>query len=197
MFYLNRSIIMQRVNMNKIITFIILFIIITPSLSVENLDILINTSTYTSIDEKECITLDSDNSGSVQECESFQDIGVKVIEGDIRQSIILTRNEKEYDLAFYSTVSPAFSSLGLKIEWRHEQGNSKNLRGIIVRFEASDDYENEDKVSSYLVVSKITNNEICVVARVSPQKRQNEIARSILDAKKALPCLKNFSNLEK
>jgi hypothetical protein len=63
---------------------------------------------------------------------------------------------------------------------------------MIVRFEASDDHENIDKVSSYLVVSKITNNEICVVAKVLPQKEQNEIAREILDGNEEFPCLKTM-----
>ena len=183
--------------MKKIITFIVLFSLVTLRVGAEEKDISINTSSHTSINQKDCITLDSDNMGSVQECESFLDIGVKVIESDIRQSIILTRNEKEYDLAFGSIISPSFSSLGLKLEWRHEQGKPKNLKGMIVHFEASDDPENIDKVSSYLVVSKITNDEICVVTKITPQKEQNEIAREILDFTEELPCLKELKKHEK
>lgn len=183
--------------MKKIVTFIILFLLTICILQAEEQTISTNTSSYTSIDQKDCVTLDSDNMGSVQECESFLDIGVKVIESDIRQSIILTRNNKEYNLAFWSTVSPAFSSLGLKVEWRHEYGKPENTKGMIVRFEASDDHENMDKVSSYLVVSKITNDEICVVAKVLPQKQQNEIARNILDGKEELPCLSNVVDIKK
>ena len=183
--------------MKKIITFIILFFFVTTWLQAEDHDTSLNTSSYTSINQKDCITLDSDNMGSLQECESFLDIGVKVIEGDIRQSIILTRNKKEYDLAFWSTVSPAFSSLGLKIEWRHEQGKPENIKGMIVRFEASDDADNIEKVSSYLVVIKIMNNKICVVAKITPQKEQNEIAREILDSTEELPCLKELKEHEK
>jgi hypothetical protein len=175
--------------MKKIITFIILFLLTSLTLCADEKIISKNTSSYTSIEQKDCITLDSDNMGSVEECEPFLDIGVKVIESDIRQSIILTRNAKEYDLAFWSTISPAFSSLGLKVEWRHELGKPENVKGMIVRFEASDDSENIDKVSSYLVVSKITNDEICVVAKIVPQKEQNEIARNILDGDMTIPCL--------
>ena len=195
MFYLNSSIIMERTIMNKKITFIILFLLTSLILRADRETGRLNTSSYTSIEQKDCTTLDSDNMGSVQECESFLDIGVKVIESDIRQSIILIRNEKEYDLAFSSTVSPAFSSLGLKVEWRHEQGNSENLKGMIVRFDVSDDPENIEKVSSYLIVSKIIKDEICVVAKIFPQKQQNEIAREILDTEEELPCLKNIVNI--
>jgi len=178
--------------MKKIITFIILFFLSTLGVGAEEKVISINTSSYTSINQKDCVTLDSDNIGSVQECESFLDIGVKVIEGDIRQSIILTRNEKEYDLDFWSTVSPNFSSLGLNVEWRHEEGKPEKLKGMIVRFEVSDDYESINKVSSYLVISKITKDEICVVTKVFPQKEQHEIAREILDFTEELPCLKKL-----
>ena len=114
--------------MKKIITFIVSSFLIFFTLEANERDFSANTSSYTSIDEKDCITLDSDNVGSIQECESFAGIIVKVIEGDIRQSIILTRDEKEYDLDFTSTVSSAFSSLGLKIEWRHEFGKLKRFK---------------------------------------------------------------------
>lgn len=176
--------------MNKKITFGIIFFLLTLILQAENESVSIYTSAYTSIDQQDCVTLDSDNVGSIQECESFSGIGVKVIEGDLRQSIILTRNEQEYDLDFTSLISTAFSSLGLKLEWRHELSNPKNLKGMIVRFEVSDDYEDLEHVSSYLVVSKITKEEICVVAKVLPQQKQNEIARDILDKGESLPCLK-------
>ena len=176
--------------MNKKITFVVLFFLSFLNVQAENLKSSLYTSTYTSINQKDCVTLDSDNMGSIQECESFADIGVKVIEGDIRQSIILTRHEKEYDLAFWATVSSAFSSLGLKIEWRHELRQVKHVKGMIVRFEANDDYENLDKSSSYLLVSKITNDNMCVVAKVAPQENQNEIARKMLDSEDELPCLK-------
>ena len=149
------------------------------------------TSSYTSIEQKDCLTLDSDNLGSIQECEPFNDIKVKVIEGDIRQSIALTRNEKEYNLEFWSTVSPAFSSLGTKIEWRHQIGNPKELKGMIVRLEVNDDPEDLDHVTSFLVVSKITVEKICVVGKILPQEKQNEVAREMLDSSTELPCLKS------
>lgn len=180
--------------MSEKITFIILFLLTVVILNANEENNSMNTSSYTSIDQKDCMTLDSDNMGSVQECESFSGIGVKVIEGDIRQSIILTRNKKEYDLAFASAISPAFSSLGSKVEWRHELGKTETIKGMIVRFEVSDDYENMEKISSYLIVSKITQEEICVIAKIMPQENQNEIARKILDTIINKPCLINKAN---
>ncbi|HHS93472.1 MAG TPA: hypothetical protein ENK82_08990 [Campylobacterales bacterium] len=174
--------------MKKKITFVLLlFMVLLLQASEE--EPLMLTSSYTSIDQKDCVTLDSDNMGSIQECEPFGEIGVKVIEGDIRQSIVLTRDMDEYNLDFTGVVSSLFSSLGLKIEWRHELGKPENVKGMIVRFEASDDYEKPDNTSSYLVVSKISKDEMCVVAIVAPQKNQNELARKVLESTKALPCL--------
>ncbi len=182
--------------MNKKVTFATIFIYILLFFSVsyaEEPNSGRYTSSYTSIDEKDCTTLDSDDIGSIQECESFEDIGVKVLEGDMRQSITLIRQNREYVLDFQSTVSSAFSSLGTKIEWRHEKDNPKNLKGMIVRFELYDDPNNLDKIHSYLVVSKITPHAICVVGKIPPQSKQNELARAMLDAKSELPCI----NMEK
>jgi len=176
--------------MKKIITFTILLFLSSLMLSADAKTTSLNTSTYTSIEQKDCISLDSDNIGSVQECESFTDILVKVVEGDTRESIILTRDKKEYNLKFLSTKKLVFSSFGLKIEWRHEVENPKNIKGVIVPINMTNDSKNLDKTSTYLVVTKITNDEICVVAKIAPQKEQDEIAREILDTDENLSCLK-------
>jgi hypothetical protein len=181
--------------MKNIITFLT-FLFLSSFLNAKDTLNSNYSSTYTSIEQKDCITLDSDNLGSIQECESFSNIKVKVIEGDIRQSITLTRNEKEYELEFWSTVSSGFSSLGSKIEWRHKLSEPQNPKGMIVRLEVNDDPEDPEHVSSYLVVSKITNEKICVVAKVLPQEKQNEVARKMLDTSTELLCVKE-ENLKK
>jgi len=178
--------------MKKKVTFTILLFLISSILGADDKIDSLNTSSYTSIEQKDCTTLDSDNIGSVQECESFENIGVKVLVGDTRESIILTRNEREYDLELLSTFKNIFSSFGSKLEWRHELTNSKNIKGVIIPLNISDDFENLDKTTSYLVVTKITKNKICVVAKISPQKEQDEIAREILDTDEDLPCLKRL-----
>lgn len=107
----------------------------------------------------------------------------------------MTRKNREYILNFQSTVGIGFSTLGNIIEWRYERGKSKNIKGIIVRLEVNEDPENLDKITSYLMVSKITPNNICVVGKILPQVKQNEFARAMLDSKEELPCLK--SNIKK
>ena len=137
------------------------------------------------------MTLDSDNLGSIQECESFGDIVVKVVEGDIHQSIILTRQNREYVLSFQSTIARGLSTLGTQIEWRHEKEKPENLKGMIVRLDVNNNPEDLNKITSYLMVSKITSNHICVVGKILPKSNQNELARAMLDSKKKLPCLKS------
>jgi len=179
--------------MNKIITFIVFMIQIlsTTFLNADELKEKKFASSYTSIAEKDCITLDSDDLGSIQECEPFFNIRVKVIEGDIRQSITLIRDGKEYDLNFSSTVSSAFSSLGSKIEWLHELDKAENLKGMIVRLNANEEMEDITHLTSYLVVSKIMSNEICVIGKILPQENQNQVAREMLETTDEIPCLKD------
>ena len=179
--------------MKKIVTFVIFMIAIlsTNFLNADEIKEKKLTSSYTSIAEKDCMTLDSDDLGSIQECEPFFNIRVKVIEGDIRQSITLIRDIKEYDLDFSSTVTSAFSSLGSKIEWLHEIDKPENLKGMIVRLNANEEMEGAEHLSSYLVVSKISLNEICVIGKILPQENQNQVARKMLENADEVPCLKD------
>jgi len=147
-------------------------------------------SSYTSIAQQDCQTLESDNLGSIQECEPFAGMKITVIEGDVRQSITLTREDKKYELNFWNTISSGFSSLGLTLEWRYKRNHKDNPLGMIVRLEVNEDEEDLDKVTSYLVVSKITEQEICVVGKVEPQKDQNDVAQRMVESATQMTCLK-------
>ena len=151
-------------------------------------------SQYTSIAEKDCRTLDSDNMGSIQECEPYQNIFVKVLEGDIRQSITLRREEKEYALNFWLTITDAFSSLGSKIEWRYKVDNPHYPVGLIVRLDVTEEIEDMEHRISYLIVSKITHNQICVVGKILPQANQTLLARSMLEHSEKMPCLTRITS---
>ena len=145
-------------------------------------------SRYTSIEPSSCRTLSNDEMSSTQSCQRFDNIQVKVLEGDIRQSITLTRSGKEYPLEFWRTVSPTFSSLGNKIEWRYTKGKNEKLKGMITRLNASGQSDSS-RTTSYLVVVSIKKSRMCVVAKVAPQSRQNQKARRILEKSSNMPCL--------
>ena len=145
-------------------------------------------SSYSSIESRHCRLLESHRMGSTQSCPSFRGIKVNVIEGDLRQTINLIRKDKEYPLNLWSKISPAFSFLGTKIEWRHTKGKPRDIKGIIVRFNASEDFDNSAKTTSYLAVVKINAKTMCVVGKIAPQAKQNQKARNMLDRSHNMPC---------
>jgi hypothetical protein len=61
---------------------------------------------------------------------------------------------------------------------------------LIIRYNASEDPEQPNKLSSYLAVSKITPTEICVTDKILPGPKANEEARRAADAATTKPCLK-------
>jgi len=146
-------------------------------------------SSYTSIAPKDCRTLESDNLGSIEECESFADMKVTIIEGDIKQGITLTRDNKRYELNFRNAVSYSFISLGLELEWRYKRNEFEDPLALIVKLDVSEEQEGIDKVTSYFIISKITEKEICIVGKVEPQKNQNSIAQDMADKSHNISCL--------
>lgn len=169
--------------MEKILIFVSLFIM-ALNVNAKDFD-----SHYTSIDEKDCQTQAADNLGSLQICPSFAGITVQALEGDLRQSITLIRNEIEYPLEFWRTVSSSFSALGSKIEWRYKIGKADQPFSMITRLNVSDDPANFNKRTSYLIVSKITADDICVVGKISPQPKQNQKAREMAEQSTNMPCI--------
>jgi membrane-bound inhibitor of C-type lysozyme len=153
-------------------------------------------SSYSSIAENDCKTIKSDDYGSTQHCKGFANMSVVVTDFDTRQDIIIQQQQKtggkqDFPLALVQTVSSAFSSLGDKIEWRHKRGKPKELVGMIVRFNVAENPDKPTKNTSYLVVSKVLDDQVCVVGKVSPQKGnvQNKHARAMADKSATMPCL--------
>lgn len=154
-------------------------------------------STYTSIRSDDCtFSRHYGNSeigyisGGEQRCPAFRKIGVTVQEDDLRQSITLRMKGIDYPLNFWTHVTHGFSSLGNLIEWRHEKGQPDQLAGMIVRLNASE-HEDPEKTTSYLVVSKVTPQAVCVVGKIAPQVRENQNvkARAMAEQAAQLPCL--------
>jgi hypothetical protein len=152
-------------------------------------------SVYTNLDAKFCKTLKSDSSEAgeyVGRCRGTAGYSLLVEEGDLRQNItVVTPRGAKHSLDLWVVVSPAFSSLGPKAEWRITTVNKKTTpSAFIVRYNASEDTMNPEKTTSYLVVTKITPNEICVTDRISPGPKANEEARRLADESTTKPCLK-------
>ncbi len=152
-------------------------------------------SSYTSIAAKDCTLRDSNPvlEYASQHCKGFSTIDVKVIEEDARQTITLNRDGEEYPLNF---LPLGFSKLGTTIEWRHNKGQSDKLAGMIVRLNVSKQEKSTDKIISYLMVSKITIDEVCVVGKVRAlsKGKQNKQARLMAEQSANMPCLDLSAN---
>ena len=145
-------------------------------------------STYTSIESKDCTTLSTNTFGGAFACEAYGNINVEVVEEDLRQSITLIRNKKRYPLEMWTSVSSSFSFLGNKIEWRFPKKEKNQPIAMITRYNVSIG-EYLEQTNSYLAVVKITNNEMCVVGKVKPQREQNILAREMADKAQSLTCV--------
>lgn len=147
-------------------------------------------SHYTSLKHKDCINLDDGHEYSVEQCPAFDAYEVRLIFADLRQSLTLAKNGQEYPLDFYTTVSGGFSTMGDVLEWRFQKTDkAPKLRALITRFSV-EDQPDSDKATSYLVVAKVTPDEVCVVGKIPPVKKQNEKARIMADKADTLSCIK-------
>jgi hypothetical protein len=146
-----------------------------------------NKSIYTSTKTSACRTIRSTSEGTgsyVGECRGVGGYKVRLIEGDIRQTLdIITPARKKFELNFWN-IFGSFSTIGEKIEWRVKGSVPVAL---IARYNVSDP-EDPQKNTSYLMVSKIGRTISCVTDVVEPDPEQNERARRLADAAAGKPC---------
>lgn len=146
-------------------------------------------SVYTDISGKDCVTveLDEEIGSSHLRCPGVAGFQLDLYDSDNRMSLdVVNRDGKSHPLDFWQVITWGFSSLGEKAEWRLEGGKPVAL---IVRVNASEDAEDSSRITSYLAVTKITQEKICVVAKIPPTAKANEVAREAADAASSKPCL--------
>ena len=149
-------------------------------------------SRYTPLTPEKCITLHEEGESIVQECPSFGGYQLHASEFDLRQSITILKDGREFPLQFWDTVSPAFSSLGGKAEWRFIQSDPKPKPiALITRLNVTSG-EDGEKTTSWLVVSKLSTKNTCVVGKIAPQidGTQNQKARDMADKAEGMSCIK-------
>jgi hypothetical protein len=146
-----------------------------------------NKSIYTSTSEKVCKEkkVAPDEGGDyVGICPGVSGYKLKLIEGDLRQTLyVITPKKKEHPLRF-SEFYYSFSAIGDKVEWRLKRGVPVAL---IARYNVADP-ENPEKRTSYLMVVKITKLFSCVTDVVPPGEKQNVTARKLADASSTKAC---------
>lgn len=144
------------------------------------------TSVYTTLADKQCktIELNVEESGYYRgRCPGTGGYKLELIEGDLRQTInVITPGKKKYELSLWTNVSSAFSAVGDKAEWRvlTKKGKITPL-ALIVRFNASENPDNPNQMTSYLVVSKITAKNVCVTDIIKPKTNANAEAQKLAD----------------
>jgi hypothetical protein len=147
------------------------------------------TSVYSSLSG--CKIVKTGRDWSTQACRGVGGYNLQLEYGDARESItVFTPNRQKHPLNLWSVVSSGFSSVGQKAEWRVTTMNGKQVPiALIVRFNASENPEDSTKVTSYLVVAKITPQKICVTDKITPSATANEEARRAADASADKPCM--------
>lgn len=149
-------------------------------------------SVYTALEGQSCKALDvGDASDSAAgRCQGTAGYLLDWMEGDLRQTLdVIDPKGKKFPLELWSTVSSGFSSLGSKAEWRVKgAGNKAKPMALIVRYNVSEDSERPEKTTSYLVVSKITADAVCVTDVVKPSSTANQQARDLADVAAKKPC---------
>lgn len=150
-------------------------------------------SVYTSLETKTCKTLEQNDEATgwyLGECPGIGGYKLHLTEGDIRQSIdVIAPNKKKFELDFTGKVSGGFSSVGAKAEWRvTRKGKTVTPTALIVRFNVSENSEDSSIITSYLIISKITKNEICITDIVKPDAKANQTARMLADSAAAKSC---------
>lgn len=150
-----------------------------------------NRSVYTSLEEKQCRVLKSamaGDDGYEGRCRGVAGYSLLLSEGDLRQNItVVTPQGAKHSLDLWHVISGGFSSVGPKAEWRLAK---QKPTALIIRYNASEDPDKPDKLTSYLAVTKITATEICVTDKIPPGANANEDARRAADESANKPCLK-------
>jgi hypothetical protein len=144
-------------------------------------------SIYTGTSVKDCkAAKESSEDGYVGNCPGVGGYKLQLLEGDLRQTInVVSPNKKKFELNLWTVVSGGFSSVGSKVEWRM---NGAVPTAIIVRYTVSENPDDSTKLTSYLLVSKISKTSACVVEVIKPSKTQNADAQKSADSAAGKPC---------
>ena len=152
------------------------------------------TSIYTDLSGKNChsVKRGGDTGSSVQKCSGVGNFSLLVLDDDSRMSLTLVSpDRKEHPLDLWTIVTKSFSTLGGKAEWRILKKHGKATPvALIVRLNANIQ-EDPDKPQrkSYLVVTKITAEQVCVTDKVDSSAEANAKARQLADDSAHKDCL--------
>lgn len=147
-----------------------------------------NQSLYTGLGEKDCKTIEATDEGAGSyrgRCPGVGGYKLELLEGDLRQTVnVIDPKGTKHELRFWE-IFGGFSSVGPRAEWRMK---GKKPVALIVRFNVSEDPEDSSKITSYLIVAKITASAVCVTDALKPTRSHNAEARRAADRSDQRPC---------
>ena len=163
----------------------------SPALDAANEAVSASHSIYTELSGPPCSK--EQETGMVtseHRCPGVAGYQLLVTNVDERQSVtVITPDKRQFDLGLSGICKGGFCSVGQKAEWRVVEKSSTPI-ALIVRINCQS-LEVPTKTISYLSVSKITENEICVTDWIPPAKDANVKARVAADSSAAKPCRKS------
>jgi hypothetical protein len=140
------------------------------------------TSVFTELGGSACVLVSKEptTGATSRRCPGVGGMKLLVHDDDERMSItVVTEDRKEHPLDYWHVVTPAFSQLGERAEWRVVKLRGKIVPiALIARVTSTSDADGKPVSKSYLAVSKITSSEICVTDRIDPGPHANEAART-------------------
>ena len=127
-----------------------------------------------------------------EECKGVAGYRLLVASYDIRESVtVISPDGRQHPLDFTRVITLAPSMVGEKAEWRVEKrGNQITPIALIVRVYADENPDAPNQRTSYLSVSKITPDRICVTAKIRNSTNANEQARQAAAVAAYQPCLR-------
>ncbi len=146
-------------------------------------------SVYTDLSSDKYKTIDSneDEDFSIELCPGIAGYKLEVDYGDARETVtVIAADGKKYPLDFMNLVTPYFSNVGKKAEWRVINKDNKMIpTAIIIRLNSTED----GREKSRLTVTKVSLGQICLTDVIEPVANQNQKARDSADLAGGKACL--------
>jgi hypothetical protein len=151
-------------------------------------------SVYTELHGSGCRTVEvfEETGGTVRRCPGVAGYHLLVAEDDDRASVtVVAPGGREHPLDYWSVVTPGFSTVGPRAEWRVARRGGRGVpTSLIVRVNAYEHAEPEPRRVSYLAVARLSPAPVCVTDRIGPSSAANEQARRAADGSSRRPCLR-------
>jgi hypothetical protein len=135
---------------------------------------------------------------TVKRCRGVAGYSLRLLNSDDRMSVdVVSPRGKIYPLEYWSVVSHDFSQVGKKAEWwllRTKNGAATPV-GLTVELRVNEFVESRNdgrditKIVKYLVVAKITADNICVTDKIISGPTAERDARLAVDTAAARACL--------